>query len=142
MIANAFKGTESPMRGAPACLIMMVLLAILPGWAGQQKQKPADPAKAEQQENGANNQASAEKDIEVGTFYMHKGDTDAAIPRFQDAVRKQPNLGKPRILLAEAYEKKDDNISAVKTYQEYLRVFPHAPDKKKIEKKIEKLSRR
>lgn len=130
------------MSGAPACLIMMVLLAILPGWAGQQKQKPATPPQSEQQDNGANNQTTAVEDIEVGTFYMHKGDTDAAIPRFQDAVRKQPNLGKPRILLAEAYEKKDDNINAVKSYQEYLRAFPKAPDKKKIEKKIEKLSSR
>jgi Tfp pilus assembly protein PilF len=78
----------------------------------------------------------------VGAFYMHKGDTDAAIPRFQDAIRKQPRLGKPRILLAEAYEKKGDNVNAAKSYQEYLRVFPHAPDKKKIEKKIEKLSSR
>jgi Tfp pilus assembly protein PilF len=127
------------MSGAPACLMMMVLLAILPGWAGQQKQKPASPA---QSENGANNQTSAVEDIEVGTFYMHKGDTDAAIPRFQDAVRKQPNLGKPRILLAEAYEKKGDNVNAAKSYQEYLRAFPHAPDKKKIEKKIEKLRSR
>ena len=121
---------------------MIVLLTILPGWAGQQKQKPASPAQSAQQQNGANNQASGEEDIEVGTFYMHKGDTDAAIPRFQDAVRKQPKLGKPRILLAEAYEKKGDNINAVKAYREYLRAFPHAPDKKKIEKKIEKLSSR
>jgi Tfp pilus assembly protein PilF len=127
------------MSGTRACLMLIVFLAALPGWAGQQKQKPAGPA---QQENGANNHASAEEDIEVGTFYMHKGDTDAAIPRFQDAVRKQPNLGKPRILLAEAYEKKGDNINAVKCYKAYLRAFPHAPDKKKIEKKIEKLSSR
>lgn len=122
--------------------MMMVLLTILPGWAGQQKQKPAGAAQSEQQENGATDQASAEKDMEVGTFYMHKGDTDAAIPRFQDAIRKQPKLGKPRILLAEAYEKKGDNLNAAKCYQEYLRAFPHAPDKKKIEKKIEKLSSR
>lgn len=122
--------------------MMMVLLTILPGWAGQQKQKPAGAAQSEQQANGANDHASAEEDIAVGTFYMHKGDTDAAIPRFQDATRKQPNLGKPRILLAEAYEKKGDNVSAVKYYKEYLRAFPHAPDKKKIEKKIEKLSSR
>ena len=127
------------MSGTRACLMLIVFLAALPGCAAQQKQKPAQPA---QQENGANNQASAEEDIEVGTFYMHKGDTDAAIPRFQDAVRKQPNLGKPRILLAEAYEKKGDNINAVKCYKEYLRAFPRAPDKKKIEKKIEKLSSR
>ena len=142
MIANAFKGTESPMSSAPACLMMMVLLTILPGWAGQQKQKPATQAQSEQQDNGANNQTTAVEDIEVGTFYMHKGDTDAAIPRFQDAIRKQPNLGKPRILLAEAYEKKGDNINAAKVYQEYLRAFPKAPDKNKIEKKIEKLSSR
>ncbi|HEV3481630.1 MAG TPA: tetratricopeptide repeat protein [Candidatus Acidoferrales bacterium] len=130
------------MTGARACLMLMVFLAALPGWAGQQKQKPADPAQSEQRENGATDHASAEKDIEVGTFYMHKGDTDAAIPRFQDAIHKQPKLGKPRILLAEAYEKKGDNLSAAKCYQEYLRAFPNAPDKKKIEKKIEKLSNR
>jgi len=128
------------MSGTRALLVLMVFLAALPGWAGQQKQQPAGTARSEQQGNGATNQASAEEDIEVGTFYMHKGDTDAAIPRFQDAIGKQPNLGKPRILLAEAYEKKGDNINAVKSYEEYLRAFPHAPDKKKIEKKIEKLS--
>lgn len=130
------------MRGAPACLMIIVLLTSLPGWAGQQKQKPAPAAQSEQRENGADDHASAAEDIEVGTFYMHKGDTDAAIPRFQDAIRKQPNLGKPRILLAEAYEKKGDNINAAKVYQEYLRAFPKAPDKNKIEKKIEKLSSR
>ena len=122
--------------------MLILFLAALPGWAGQQKQKPASPAQSDQQENGAGNQASAEEDIEVGTFYMHKGDTDAAIPRFQDAIRQKPRLGKPRILLAEAYEKKGDNIRAVRSYKEYLQVFPNAADRKKIEKKIEKLSSR
>lgn len=130
------------MNGARACLMMIVLLTALPGWAGQQKQKPTGPAQSEQQANDTAPQASAEEDIEVGTFYMHKGDTDAAIPRFQDAIRQQPRLGKPRILLAEAYEKKGDNINAAKSYRGYLQAFPNAPDKKKIEKKIEKLSNR
>jgi Tfp pilus assembly protein PilF len=142
MIANAFKGTESPMIGARACLMSMLFVVALPGWAGQQKQKPATPAQSDQRENAAGNQASAEENIEVGTFYMHKGNPDAAIPRFQDAIRQKPRLGKPRILLAEAYEKKGDNIGAVKSYKEYLQVFPNAADKKKIEKKIEKLSGR
>ena len=130
------------MTRARVLLVLMVFLATLPGWAGQQKQKPAAPARSEQQQNGANNQASAEEDIEVGMFYMHKGDTDAAIPRFQDAIRQQPKLGKPRILLAEAYEKKGDKLNAAKSYREYLQAFPSAADKKKIEKKIEKLSSR
>jgi len=127
---------------APFVLMLMIFLAGSPGLAGQQKQQPAGAARSEQQENAASAPVSVEEDIQVGTFYMHKGDTDAAIPRFQDAIRQQPRLGKPRILLAEAYEKKGDNINAVKSYEEYLRAFPHARDKKKIEKKIEKLSSR
>jgi tetratricopeptide (TPR) repeat protein len=82
---------------------------------------------------------NAEKDIEVGMFYMHKGDMDAAIPRFEDAAKLRPDYGKPRLLLAEAYEKKKDPVAALKYYKEYLQVYPHAPDAKKIEKRIEKL---
>jgi tetratricopeptide (TPR) repeat protein len=83
---------------------------------------------------------SAQDDIDVGVFYMHKGDLDAAISRFQDAIRLRSNFAKPRLLLAEAYEKKGDKIDAVKSYKEYLQVFPKAPDAKKIQNKIEKLS--
>ncbi|HEY6442446.1 MAG TPA: hypothetical protein VIY66_03800 [Candidatus Acidoferrales bacterium] len=129
-------------RRALFVLMLMLFLAGLPGWAGQQKQQPAGAARSEQQGNGASAPASVEEDIQVGTFYMHKGDTDAAIPRFEDAIRQKPRLGRPRILLAEAYEKKGDNLSAAKSYKEYLQVFPNAADKKKIEKKIEKLSGR
>jgi len=82
----------------------------------------------------------AEQDIEVGTFYMHKGDVDAAITRFEDAVRLRPNYGRPRLLLAECYEKKHEPATALKYYKEYLKVYPQAPDRKTIEKKIEKLS--
>ncbi|MFZ0522580.1 MAG: tetratricopeptide repeat protein [Candidatus Acidiferrales bacterium] len=82
----------------------------------------------------------AEQDIEVGTFYMHKGDMDAAISRFEDAIKLRANFAKPRLLLAEAYEKKGDKTEAVHYYQEYLKVLPKAPDAKKIQKKIEKLS--
>lgn len=82
---------------------------------------------------------NAEKDIEVGTFYMHKGDLDAAIPRFEEAASLRPSYGKPRLLLAELYEKKKDPNSALKYYREYLKVYPNAPDAKKIQKKIEKL---
>jgi len=82
---------------------------------------------------------NAEKDIEVGTFYLHKGDIDAAIPRFEEAASLRPTYGKPRLLLAEAYEKKKDLDMALKYYNEYLKVYPNAPDAKKVQKKIEKL---
>jgi tetratricopeptide (TPR) repeat protein len=83
----------------------------------------------------------AAQDIEVGTFYMHKGDMDAAIGRFQDAIRLRPNFAKPRILIAEIYEKKGDKSEALHYYKEYLQVFPDAPDAKKVQKKIAQLSK-
>jgi tetratricopeptide (TPR) repeat protein len=83
---------------------------------------------------------TAEEDVEVGQFYMRKGDIDAAIGRFQDAVRLRSNFAKPRLLAAEAFEKKGDKVDAVKYYKEYLQVLPKAPDAKKIQARIEKLS--
>jgi tetratricopeptide (TPR) repeat protein len=87
------------------------------------------------------NPLPAQQDVEVGMFYLHKGDIDAAIDRFLDAIQQRPNFAKPRLLLGKAYEKKHDNESAVKYYKEYLKVLPGAPDAKEVQKKIEKLSK-
>jgi tetratricopeptide (TPR) repeat protein len=82
----------------------------------------------------------AQKDVDVGMFYLHKGNVDAAIDRFKDAIELRPNFAKPRLLLGEAYEKKGDKEEALKYYKEYLQVFPDSPDSKSVRKKIEKLS--
>ena len=42
---------------------------------------------------------NAQKSIELGRFYMDKGDYDAAIARFQDAAQYQPKLALPWELL-------------------------------------------
>jgi len=88
------------------------------------------------------NPLPAEQDVEVGTYYMHKGDADAAIGRFEDAIQLKADYAKPRMLLAQIYEKKGDKANAVKYYKEYLQVYPHAPDAKKVQAKIEKLTPR
>jgi len=112
----------------------------LPQKQGQAKppQAPSTPPADDHKYDAYN----AEKDIEVGTFYIHKGDVDAAIPRFEDAAKLRPKYGKPRLLLGEAYEKKHDYTTAVKYYKEYLKVYPNAPDAKKVQTKIEKLEAR
>jgi tetratricopeptide (TPR) repeat protein len=81
----------------------------------------------------------AHKSIEVGTFYLKKGDYDAAIDRFQEATRLQPGLAQPFLLLGEAYEKKDDPADALTAYRKYLDLYHNAPDREKIQKRIEKL---
>src|SRR5690349_16984921 len=81
----------------------------------------------------------AEKDLEVGQYYMKKGDLDAAIDRFQDATEAKPGYAVPFKYLGEAQEKKGLKKQAIKSYQRYLDLYPHAEDGDKIKKKLEKL---
>jgi tetratricopeptide (TPR) repeat protein len=81
----------------------------------------------------------ADKDIDVGKYYLKKGDYDAAIDRFEDAAASKPGYAIPYLYLGESYEKKGKKKQAVKAYQRYLDLYPHAEDGDKIRKKIEKL---
>lgn len=81
----------------------------------------------------------AEKDLEVGRYYMKKGDYDAAIDRFNDAIDAKPGYAIPFRYLAEAQEKKGQKKQAIQSYTRYLDLYPHAEDAAKIKKQIEKL---
>ena len=81
----------------------------------------------------------AEKDIEVGKFYMKKGDLDAAIDRFQDAALAKPGYATPFRYLGECQEKKGLKRQAIQSYTRYLDLYPHAEDRDRIQKKIDTL---
>lgn len=83
----------------------------------------------------------AERDLEVGQYYMKRGDYDAAIDRFSDAIEAKPGYAIPFRLLGEAQEKKGVKKKAIKSYQRYLDLVPRADDADKIRKKIEKLTK-
>jgi len=108
--------------------------------------KPKSPAKQKKESATQNapdqptwDPLRAEKDLEVGQYYMKKGDVDAAIDRFQDATTAKPGYAIPFRYLAEAQEKKGLKKQAIKSYQRYLDLYPHAEDGDKIRKKIDKL---
>src|SRR5215467_6803579 len=112
-----------------------------------QSDSPAKP-KANKQTDTATKNAEdqprwdplrAEKDLEVGKYYMRIGNIDAAIDRFSDAIEAKPGYAVPFLFLGEAQEKKGMKRDALKSYTRYLELYPHAEDKVKIEKKIEKL---
>ena len=117
-------------------------------------EKPADeppPAKKAPPKKNADNATQsaadqptwdplrAEKDMEVGQYYMRKGDLDAAIDRFQDATTAKPGFAIPFRYLGEAQEKKGLKKQAIKSYQRYLDMVPRADDSDKVKKKIERL---
>jgi len=82
----------------------------------------------------------ASQDVDVGKFYKNKGKYDAAISRFDSAVKHDPGWAVPYELLGETYEKKDDPKRAIAEYRKYLEIKPYAKDAKKIEDRIEKLT--
>jgi tetratricopeptide (TPR) repeat protein len=121
-------------------------VALLQAQAGQ-SDAPAKP-KANKQTDAATKNAEdqpkwdplrAEKDLEVGQYYMRIGKIDAAMDRFQDAIEAKPGYAVPYLHLGEAQEKKGMKRDAIKSYTRYLELYPHAEDKEKITKKIEKL---
>jgi tetratricopeptide (TPR) repeat protein len=81
----------------------------------------------------------AQQSLEIGEFYLRKGDPAAAADRFKYAIKLKPNFAKPRIYLARISEKEGDNTAAIRYYQEYLKILPNAPDAKKIQKHISEL---
>jgi Tfp pilus assembly protein PilF len=82
----------------------------------------------------------AERDVEVGTFYLKKGKYDAAISRYRSAVGHDPHWAKPHRFLGEAYDKKDDRKLAIEQYKIFLKITPYAKDAKKIQKRVDQLT--
>jgi tetratricopeptide (TPR) repeat protein len=144
-------------RNAICLAIVGLLMLVVPArnFAQESSSKPADvppvpqpkpPAKPNQ--DSATQSASdqpvwdplrAEKDLEVGRYYMKKGDWDAAIDRFEDAIVAKPGYAVPYLYLGEAQEKKGVKKQAIKSYTRYLDLYPHAEDAAKIRKRIDKL---
>jgi tetratricopeptide (TPR) repeat protein len=116
---------------------------------GKQQDKPIDPstpppppdedspaAPATESAEPSFDPYHAQKSLDVGTFYLKKGNYDAAIDRFQEAAHYQPSLAMPWRLLGETYEKQHAYAAAMESYKKYLDVFPRAPDAAKITKEI------
>lgn len=82
---------------------------------------------------------AAMHDIEVGTFYLHQGNYDAALDRFREAATSYPTYAEPWLLMGQTYEKKGLLADSIKSYTHYLMLYPRAPTRKKLENHIAEL---
>ncbi len=118
--------------------ILLTALLALAGAAGSSAQtKPAPQTQTQTPaQTPAYNPMLAAHDVEVGKYYMDRGDLDGAIARFKDALRYKPNYAEPCLLLGEAYEKRNDFTSAISYYQQYLKILPNTSESKKVRKRV------
>jgi tetratricopeptide (TPR) repeat protein len=132
------------MRGLTYFLLLAAWMAAVPAMAGAQSAplQDQDTGPGEIVEAPAFDPLRANKDMEVGTFYMKHGNYDAAIDRFEEAARLQPGLARPYLMLGQTYEKKKDLPKAVQSYRKYLDIYRTAPDTKKVQKLIADLEKK
>ncbi len=83
----------------------------------------------------------AEKSLKIGDFYFKRGNYDAAIPRYQDAIEYQPNLVQAYDGLGRAYEKKGDKAKALAVYKVFLNKYPDSPKAADFKSRSERLEK-
>lgn len=73
------------------------------------------------------NPHEADKDVEVGVFYFHRGNYRAAEARFRDALHWMENNAEANYRLASVLEKEGKGLQAHQYYEAYLKILPNGP---------------
>ena len=81
----------------------------------------------------------ADKDIEVGNYYLRLKNYRAALDRFNDALHYKQGDAEATYGLAVTQEKLDLLSQAYKNYQEYLKILPSGPHAKEAQDAIKRL---
>ena len=82
------------------------------------------------------NPLQAAKEIKVGNYYFKKGSHRAAVRRFEEALKWDPNSAEAYLRLGDAKTKLGDTAAARAAYQKYLELEPESKEAASIRKKI------
>jgi tetratricopeptide (TPR) repeat protein len=127
-----------PCRGCVFCLALILSAYTSAGFPRQTtaKKPPAlirDTGVAEGKTEAETvlkkeyNPRLAQKSLEVGKDYFKRGNSEAAISRFLEAIEYQPNLAAAYDALGRAYEKTGDKAKALAVYKDFLAKYPDSP---------------
>jgi hypothetical protein len=83
--------------------------------------------------------ARAKKDVDVGGFYLQKGDYQGALARYQEAMTADPANVDAIFGLAETQRRLNKNADAARNYQLYLEIVPNGPKSKQALKALKAL---
>jgi tetratricopeptide (TPR) repeat protein len=86
------------------------------------------------------NPHKAMKNVEVGDYYMKRGNYRAAISRYREALEWKPKDATATFKLAQALDKSDLKPEAAEQYQAYLKILPHGINAEDCKKALERLN--
>jgi len=116
--------------------ILALFGAALLAQAQQQQEPPEEDATLIEKKEYTFNPLQAESEIKIGKFYMKKASYKAAIQRFSEATKWNPNSPDAWLALGEAYEKAKDAKNAKQAYAKYIELAPDAKNAGAIKKKL------
>jgi len=132
-----------------AAWLLVGLLASGVAWGQNPKPEKTPPPTQQQQEEAppeedeslkpkefAFNPLEAERDIRIGNYYFKRGKYPAALSRYQEATKWNPNMAEAYLHIGETAEKMKDKATAKQAYQKYLEIAPDSKDADRVKKKV------
>ena len=114
-------------RRQKAAWFVTLGILVAPMVRAQGPEKPPKPAK-DRDADYTYVSPGPKKCVEVGNYYLHDGNLYAALSRFQEAVKDNPDYAPAYLGLGKTYEKMKQNQKALEAYQQYLDKLPSAKD--------------
>jgi tetratricopeptide (TPR) repeat protein len=108
------------------------------------QQQPAKPGAPKDDPVRVLPSDSATKSVEIGDFYLRRKKYQAALSRFQDALKIDPHYAPGYRELGRVYEKMGQWKKSLDSYQKYLDELPSAKDAreaKEIHKAIARMQK-
>jgi tetratricopeptide (TPR) repeat protein len=122
-----------------------------------QKQQPANPSPAQQPPDETNppeedasvaprkyafDPLEAQRCISIGNFYMHKGSKGyrAALGRYEDATKYDPNSAEAFFRVGEVEEKLNNKDAAKIAFEKVIKLSPDSKFAKEAKKKLASLT--
>lgn len=110
-----------PLKFAAAALLVVAAADAL---GGQSSIPPPAPAHESAAQYWKYYRPSPEKCVEVGNFYLKRGDLRAAVSRFRQAVKSDPDYAPAYLGLGKGYERLNENEKSLDAYEKYLAELP------------------
>lgn len=104
-----------------------------------QQPTPPEPPEEDQAlavKEYAFNPVQAQKELQIGNYYLKRGSYTAARLRFLEATKWNPNFADAYLRLGETYEKLKDRPASHKAYEKYLELEPKGKEAEGIRAKL------
>jgi tetratricopeptide (TPR) repeat protein len=120
---------------------LSILWLVVAGAAWAQAPAPQEPPEedvdaVEKTKEYTLNPIQAAKELKIGNFYLKKGSHKAAVRRFEEALKWDPNMAEAYLKLGEAHTKAGDAKAARAAWEKYLELDPDGKEAEGIRRKL------